>query len=83
MDSYIFIDGLVMWLSVGFFIFLFFFVVYVGCVNVKLTRENEKLMRECDLKTDKLNRLYSKLSDLKDKYYKEGFKKQLEENGDV
>lgn len=60
MDSYVFIDGIVLWIILAIFLFIFFGFVYM-CLknseiekkNLKLKRENEKLREEVVLWKDK------------------------------
>lgn len=67
MDSFILIDGIVLWIILAVLIFQFIVFVYTGIENYKIRGKNIKLKTE-NKKLQECNDL------LKDKYYKATYK---------
>lgn len=76
MESFIFIDGAVLWVTIALITFFILSSVFFSlrCLTVEI--KNDRL-------TEDNAELYKELLETKDKLYKLGFKKQLEDMGDV
>ena len=76
MESFIFIDGPVMWVVIGFIAFLLLGFAFFALRCLAVEVQNDELIADN-------TRLYKELKEEQDRLYKLSFKKQLEDMCDV
>lgn len=74
MDSYIFIDGLALWVLLACVIAVLIGIICLGCMHIKALKENYGLKIKNQYLSEELNAA-------KDKLYKETFKKNIMAEG--